>query len=153
MKDYKQIMDHVAHKQVMKEVWEEVSEKTDHLLKELGRTFPKQVEEYLKDLEDILLYPPYTEKEARDIVAGFVNKDGTRGGHWSLEEVRDVAKNKPEVKKYDCHDFYITLNMMYSDYYNPKWTMEDYLEFAEDFLGDEDAPKSKLRRYIHAMKH
>lgn len=152
MKDYKQIMAHVGHKKVAQEVWEELSEKTDHLLKEMEKSYPGKVHDFLKEVEDLLLYPPYTDEEAREVVAGFVNKDGTRGAHWSLEQVRDVAKSKPELKKYDCHDFFIALNMMYSDYYKPNRTLEDYIELAEDFVGDEDAPKSKVRRYIHAMK-
>ena len=149
---YKHIMDSVDAEAVAHETWEKVTEMTDKLLKDFEAAHPAKVKEFLREVEDVLLYPPYTEQEAKNIVSMFVNKDGTRGAHWPIEEVREVAKKKPELTKFDCYDFFITLNMMYSDYYNSKFTAEDYIEFAEDFLDDIDAPKSKLRRYIHAMK-
>ena len=149
---YKHIMDSVEAKAVAHETWDKVTEMTDKLLKDFESAHPAKVKEFLREVEDVLLYPPYTEQEAKNIVSMFMNKDGTRGAHWPIEEVREVAKKKPELTKFDCYDFFITLNMMYSDYYNSKFTAEDYIEFAEDFLDDIDAPKSKLRRYIHAMK-
>lgn len=152
MKSYKKIMDHVLHDKVKTEVWEEVTDLTDKLFVEIEPHMPGKIKEYLKKIEDILLYPPFTEQEARAVVAGFVNKDGTRGAHWSIEQVREVAKNKPELKEFDCYDFFIALNMMYSDYYQAKFNTEDYICMAVDFLKDEDAPKSKVRRYIKAMK-
>ena len=152
MKTYKSIMAHVVAEKVAKEVWEEVTEITDKFMIEAEINMPAKVKHYLKEIEDLLLYPPFTEQEARSVVSGFVNKDGSRGGHWTIEQVREVAKNKPELKEFNCYDFYIVLNMMYSDYYNSKFNTEDYITLAIDFLKDEDAPKSKVRRYIHAMK-
>ena len=105
-----------------------------------------------KKIEDALLFPPFTEQKATEIVSKFVNKDGTRGAHWSFSQVRDVAKTHPEVQKFDFLDFYVTLNMIYSDYYCSKFNTEDYIQLTIDFLGDTDAPKNKIRRYIKAME-
>ena len=47
--------------------------------------------------------------------------------------------------------FYVAMNMMYSDYYQPERKTDTYAILAKDFLEDEDAPKDKLKRYLKAM--
>lgn len=44
-------------------------------------------------------------------------------------------------------DFYVAANMMYSDYFQPAFSSELYLNMARDFLNDKDAEKDKLLKY------
>jgi hypothetical protein len=152
MKYYKKIMDCVDHKHITDEMWEEVAEDTNDFLEDIKVSHPDKVHHFLKKIEDVLLFPPFTEQKANEIVSKFVNKDGTRGAHWSFSQVRDVAKTHPEVQKFDFLDFYVALNMIYSDYYCSKFNTEDYIQLTIDFMGDTDAPKNKVRRYIKAME-
>ena len=152
MKNYKKIMDCVDHKHITDEMWEEVAEDTNEFIEEMQTSHPDKVHHFLKTIENVLLYPPLTEQKANEIVSKMVNKDGTRGAHWSISQVRDLAKAHPELKAFDFWDFYVALNMMYSDYYCPKFTTEDYVQLAVDFIGDADAPKNKVIRYVKAME-
>ena len=152
MKNYKKIMDCVDHHNVADEVWEEVSEETHDFIEEVRMSHPEKVHQFLHKLEDVLLFPPFTEQKANDIVSKFVNKDGTRGAHWNISQVREVYKGKSQLKDHDCLDFFVTLNMIYSDYYCSKFTTEDYIQMAIDFMTDTDGPKNKIRRYIRAME-
>lgn len=70
------------------------------------------------------------------------NEDGTIGGHWTIDA---TEANNP--KHHHKWDWYATLNMMYSDYYNPKFNTDDYIHLAHQFLSDKDAPDDKLLEY------
>ena len=74
-------------------------------------------------------------------VSGMENKDGTRGEHWSKMQTDQYAG------EYNKWDWYAALNMAYSDYYNPKFDTNNYIEFAKDFIDDKDVGKGKLFRY------
>lgn len=58
------------------------------------------------------------------------NKDGTHGPHWSIEQTRQVQRERNIAA--DEWDFYAILNMMYSDYYNPKFDTGTYIDLAKD---------------------
>lgn len=83
-----------------------------------------------------------SEKFAKDWVSKMKNEDGTIGGHWKVEETEGV-----NTKSHNKWDWYATLNMMYSDYYNPKFTTNDYIYLANKFLDDKDASDDKLLEY------
>ena len=78
---------------------------------------------------------------AREWVSHMENKDGTRGQHWSLEQTTPLAG------KFDKYDFYAALNMVYSDYYNPKFDTDTYVELAKDWLDDKDVGEGKTLCY------
>lgn len=82
-----------------------------------------------------------TEDLAKEWVASMENKDGTSGEHWTLEQTNAYCG------KHNKYDWYATLNMMYSDYYNSKFGVDTYVELAKDFLDDEDTDKDKLLKY------
>lgn len=82
------------------------------------------------------------EKLAREWVDEMKNEDGTIGGHWTIDA---TEANNP--KHHNKWDWYATLNMMYSDYYNPKFNTDDYIHLAHQFLSDKDAPDDKLLEY------
>lgn len=82
------------------------------------------------------------EQLANDWVSSMKNEDGTVGGHWTINETEGV-----NTKHHNKWDWYATLNMIYSDYYNPKFSTDDYLYLANKFLDDKDASEDKLLKY------
>ena len=82
---------------------------------------------------------------AKKWVSKMKNKDGTCGAHWSWEQVSQVVKEKGLVV--DLSDFYASLNMVYSDYYNPKFDLANYIELAKDWMNDDDVGENKLLNY------
>lgn len=85
------------------------------------------------------------------------NTDGTTGAHWTLEEVKDIARQK----SLDCDptELWATMNMMYSDYAKVAKRMninnvDFYLGMALAFLNDADAVPDKLAVYYESVvKH
>lgn len=87
---------------------------------------------------------------------GMENSDGTTGAHWTLEQTTAVANqiNFPFGNNVSPKDFWVALNMIYSDY---GATLKAagvtdaavYGNLAKDFLLDKDAiaPKEKLCYY------
>ena len=98
------------------------------------------------------------EDVAKCWVSKMQNKDGTKGEHWSMEQVANVIKEKGI--KYELTDFYTVLNMMYSDYCTsikkfvaPEDEAMMCASMAWDFLEDVDAPSAseKLTMYFHCI--
>ena len=69
------------------------------------------------------------------------NKDGTVGEHWSYEQTSTLAE------KHNKCDFYAVLNMVYSDYYNPRFDTNTYVALARDWLDDKDVGEGKTLKY------
>lgn len=63
--------------------------------------------------------PHFNEEHARKAVMKMENEDGTRGPHWSLEETSALASQYgiSLSGKFNRYDWYVALNMVYSDYY------------------------------------
>ena len=82
------------------------------------------------------------------------NEDGTKGGHWTVEQTTSVAKNAGiTFEHFNEYDWNYVMNMVYSDYYKQGGTNTNfYIEMAKSFLMDKDAPKGKALRYYLAMK-
>ena len=90
------------------------------------------------------------EKATQDMV----NEDGTKGGHWNLEQTTMVARsNGIEFKHFNEYDWNYVMNMVYSDYYGavPNETAS-YVKIARRFLEDKDAEEGKALKYYLAMK-
>lgn len=83
------------------------------------------------------------------------NKDGSRGGHWSVEQTNNVAKsNGVSFVNFNEYDFNYVMNIMYSDYYGAVSNeVSSYLKLALAFLEDRDAPEGKALRYYLAMSN
>lgn len=63
--------------------------------------------------------PHFNEEKARKAVSKMENEDGTRGPHWTIEEAVALA-NQHGVRldeRFNKYDWYVALNMIYSDYY------------------------------------
>lgn len=78
-----------------------------------------------------------------------VNEDGTRGGHWTIEETDSVAKqHNISYVNFNRYDWNYALNMIYSDYYGAvpnDVTM--YVRLANKFLNDKDGKEGKALNY------
>lgn len=100
---------------------------------------------------------PMSRAMAMEWVDKMKNSDGTTGPHYTMEQARQVM----EQQKIQCDEieFYVALNMMYSDYckvakkFNCN-TMEFYACMAKAFLDDKDANPDKLTIYYETIvKH
>ena len=98
---------------------------------------------------DMKLNPEFTEESAKRAVAGMQNEDGSCGEHWDWDSAVNLMKRHGYGFK-PC-DFYYTLNMMYSDYFDSQFEEEWYCKMAAKFLSDKDAPKHKAKLYYKAM--
>ena len=121
------------------------------ILGKIKKRFPDYYHAYDKRLEEIYNHHVMSVEEARDYVRHFVNKDGTTGAHWTMEQTKNYQATHEEVEDLNPVCFYVAMNMMYSDYYQPERKTDTYAILAKDFLEDEDAPKDKLKRYLKAM--
>ena len=100
---------------------------------------------------------------AEDVVKGFSITDGSErmnGEKWTMDQTTAVGSEIAiDFNKVPKINWYIVLNMMYSDFYNTakKVEYEDdpkfYAYLAKDWLWDMDAPADKLFKYIfHVIK-
>lgn len=81
------------------------------------------------------------EELAKKWVSEMVNKDGSIGEHWSKSQTDQYADN------FNKCDWYVAMNMMFSDYFNPKFDIQTYVDLAKDCLNDKDAEDGKLLKY------
>lgn len=93
---------------------------------------------------------PLTKEQAIGWVSFMENADGTRGGHWSMEETEVIRMQRG----IDCDSvmFFAAMNMMYSDYCRAAEktgaaSIDFYAYMAKAFLDDQDAAPNKLARY------
>lgn len=125
----------------------------DDMVLAIKKAYPGPYKEYANKLDMIYNGKEHlSEEEALEYTESFVNKDGSTGPHWSLEQVKRFMANHSDYSMIDPNCFYVAINMMYSDYYRPTRTVETYAALAKDFLMDKDAPQDKLHRYIEAMR-
>lgn len=88
-----------------------------------------------------------TEDMARHWVSKMENTDGSHGEHWTIEQTNQYAG------RHNHADFYAVLNMMYSDYYSPKFDTTDYVHLANAWLDDKDVSEGKtLKYYMNIVK-
>lgn len=79
-------------------------------------------------------------------VSKMENKDGTHGAHWTMEQTDQYAGTHNKC------DWYAVMNMVYSDYYNPKFDTTTYIELARDWINDSDVGEGKtLKYYLHVV--
>jgi len=84
------------------------------------------------------------------------NSDGTAGPHWSVDQVKQLMQQKPDLKGFDLPTVYAVLNMLYSDYgsvlhkYGAN-NIDAYVAMAKAWLDDEDAGKGKTMAYYECI--
>ena len=83
------------------------------------------------------------------------NEDGTKGGHWTLEQTNSVARNKGvQYTNFNEYDFCYTMNMIYSDYYGAvRDDVENYYNLSIKFLKDKDFGEGKAFCYYMMTKN
>lgn len=104
--------------------------------------------------------PHFNEEHARKAVSKMENEDGSRGPHWSIEETTTLA-NQYGINlgnKFNRYDWYVALNMVYSDYYKVivsianSNTVKHFVEFTKAWLCDRDIDEGKMwYYYIYVM--
>ena len=130
------------------ETMECLTEKVNWFTEEVKMKEPELAHKFLMKV-DLLLNPHFTEETAKHVVAKMVNKDGSRGEHWTYEQTSEVLNS--QGFDFNEADWYYVLSMIYSDYYKSGRTTETYIEMAHDFLADSDAPEGKAKKYYWAM--
>ena len=86
------------------------------------------------------------------------NADGTTGPHWTMDQTSAVADANGVGKDIPRWAWGVTMNMMYSDYYDVARKFgvnvpEFYAELARAFLMDKDGPgpEEKLCAYYRGI--
>lgn len=132
------------------EEMEHLTEMVDDFVEEVKEHHKERVEDFLIEV-DLLLNPHFSKETAKYAVSMMKNKDGSVGEHWDYSTTTRVL----DSKGYDFNpcDWYVALNMIYSDYYKSGRSDDTYIEMAYDFLSDEDAPAHKMKRYYKAMHY
>lgn len=78
------------------------------------------------------------------------NEDGTKGGHWNIEQTTSIGKQYGiDFVKINEYDWNYVMNMIYSDYYGaiPNETSV-YAKLAKKFVEDKDASYGKVYKYF-----
>lgn len=93
-----------------------------------------------------------TKEEAEEWVDQMRTKDGRPGKRWTYDEIRQYAGNYGISGEQKIIDFFVVLNMMYSDYCHVAKKlgvdrMEFYAGMAKAFMDDPDAVEGKLTKY------
>ena len=100
----------------------------------------------------------FSQMTAEKWVRSMQNEDGSKGPHWSMEQVRHLM----EQKNIDCDpwEFYAILNSIYSDYgkvlkkYGVGDRIDFYIDLAKAWLEDKDAVEDKASEYFRCIvKH
>ena len=99
-----------------------------------------------------MMMQPMTKEEAEKWVQNMKSSIGTRGQHWTMEQAKQIMTR--HGYQHDPIEFYVTLNMMKSDYSKAAQKVgadkeEFYAAMADAFLNDEDANEDKLSLYHH----
>ena len=101
---------------------------------------------------------PFSEMIAEKWVRGLENDDGTKGAHWSMEQVKTLMAQKGISG--DPWEYWVALNVIYSDYgkvlrkYGVGDKIDLYVDLAKSFVDDKDAAPDKLARYYqYIVKH
>ena len=100
---------------------------------------------------------PMTKEMAEEWTRSMKNEDGTKGPHWTMDQVKQVMGQKGI--KYDPAEFYAILNAMYSDYCavlkkHGVNTIDFYVDLASAWLNDSDAVPNKAAMYYECIvKH
>lgn len=104
--------------------------------------------------------PHFNEEHARKAVSKMENEDGTRGPHWSVEETTALASQYGINlgSRFNCYDWFVALNMVYSDYYKVIISMTNsnstkhFVELAKAWINDKDIDEGKMwYYYIYVM--
>lgn len=101
--------------------------------------------------------PHFNEEYAIMVVSKMKNENGTVGAHWTLEQTTQVAQQygiNLNNHLYNKYDWFVTMNMFYSDYYKAVISMTNsdnvkyYVDLSKAWLEDKDASEGKMWYYF-----
>jgi len=120
----------------------------------LKETMPELYSEMECELYEHVYGEHFTKWKYEKAVAELVNQDGSKGAHWTYQQIIDYAKSKDlAFQKFNTYDFAYVMNIMFSDYHGVVGDGTDmYFKLAKAFLEDVDAPEGKAFRYYKAMR-
>lgn len=79
--------------------------------------------------------------------------DGTRGGRWSMEEIRSLAQKRGYTTELEMVEFWAVINMLHADFcevakhYNVS-SAEFFADLAKAWINDPDAVDNKAEKYL-----
>lgn len=100
--------------------------------------------------------PHFNEEYALMAVSKMQNENGTVGAHWSLEQTTQAAQQNGinfSNGTYNKYDWFVTMNMFYSDYYKVVISMTNsddvkhYVNLSKAWLEDKDVSEGKMWYY------
>lgn len=97
-----------------------------------------------------------TLEKARHWVEHMKNADGSRGGRWNYEEIRQYAQNFGITGEEEVIEFFAMINAMYSDYCKVAQKFgvnkpEFYGSLAKAWMDDKDAVEDKTAVYFDCI--
>lgn len=101
--------------------------------------------------------PRFDMDTAREWTDGIKNDDGTKGPHWTLEQLRPIMQQKGIES--DPAEFFAVINAIYADYckvakQHNVGTIDFYVDLAKAWLDDKDAVPNKAAAYYeYVVKH
>lgn len=96
------------------------------------------------------------EQTAMEWVRGMKNEDGSKSPHWTMDQVKQVVKQKGLDKEIEVVDMFAILNALYSDY-DPIFkkhgvsNMDFYVDMAKAWIKDKDAVPNKAMAYYECI--
>ena len=99
----------------------------------------------------------FTQDTAKEWTSAMHNEDGTKGPHWTMDQVKQVMSQRGI--KHDPAVFWAILNSMYSDYCavfkkHGVNNMDFYVDMASAWINDKDAVRDKAGAYFeYVVKH
>lgn len=135
------ILEHATHEQLKHFIMETFEELKEHNY--------EMYEELEEELYEDVYGCHFTDWLLEKAVHKMHNEDGTTGGHWTLEQTTDVAKQHGiAFDRFNMYDWNYVMNMIYSDYYGaiPN-DLTYYTKMARKFLEDKDGHKGKAYHY------
>lgn len=97
----------------------------------------EELEEHFGNLEEFFTCHIDNMEIYNKWVSVLKNFDGTRGGHWTHEQIKANAKIDFNATPYTCYDYAYIVNMRYSDD-GQRMNQEQIFASAKDYLEDVD---------------
>lgn len=121
---------------------QELSDMLEDTLEDMKEYYPEEYKKYEIKLYEMAYGCVLNEEMAKDIV----RKMRPFGEKWRIEETSNIQKDFG--LNFREPDFYIVMNSAYNDYNNLfRDNIEMYVQFASDFINDEDAKRDKVYLY------
>lgn len=138
-------------------------QKLQHILRhnpDLLYDIIEDIEEYFgTSLEDFFTCHIDNAETYNKFIAVIKNFDGTKGGHWNIEQIKANTRIDFTKTEYTCFDYAYVVNMRYSDD-GQRMNQDSIFESAKDYLEDSDywgnpaerAYKEGKKRYYYFKK-